>query len=323
MDWCEAAARGIASGNNKAAGDNAVHFIAPAAALLLAAGAFPETHASSGAQEAGEVDIVTTGTDRYDRMTVPVRISDHGPFRFLIDTGAQSTVVSTSVASQLALTPGRRATLISIAGTQIVETVEIDEIGLGRRSYYGIIAPLLEARNIGADGIIGLDSLQNQRVLIDFRRNLIAIDDANKLGGNSGFEIVVQARRRSGQLIMTDAVIDGVHTDVVIDTGAETSIANLALQRALSRRNRSGQAVLTSVTGQQVIADLGIGRLLKIGDMTITNVVFAFTDAPPFKSLDLQRRPAILLGMRELRVFKRVAIDFSTRKVLFDMPDDR
>jgi hypothetical protein len=27
-----------------------------------------------------------------------------------------------------------------------------------------------------------------------------------------------------------------------------------------------------------------------------------------------------MLGMRELRLFRRVAIDFSTRKVMFDLP---
>ena len=28
----------------------------------------------------------------------------------------------------------------------------------------------------------------------------------------------------------------------------------------------------------------------------------------------------MMLGMRELRLFKRVAIDFSSRKVMFDLP---
>ena len=119
----------------------------------------------------------------------------------------------------------------------MVDTVELDQIDLGRRSFYGVLAPLLEAGNIGADGIIGLDSLQGQRVLIDFRRDLIAVNDAKTLGGSRGFDIVVTARRRSGQLIMTDAVLDGIRVEVVIDTGAETSIGNRALQQAMKRRH--------------------------------------------------------------------------------------
>jgi hypothetical protein len=85
---------------------------------------------------------------------------------------------------------------------------------------------------------------------MDFGRNRMEIGDAKSLGGNGGYEIVVTARRRSGQLIMTDAEIDGVMTDVVIDTGSDTSIGNRALQRALGKRGNLGQAVLTSVTGQ-------------------------------------------------------------------------
>ena len=290
------------------------------AALLLAAGAFPETHASSGAQEAAEVDVVTTGTDSSHRMTVPVQIGAHGPFRFVIDTGSQNTVLAKSVASQMALLPSGRATVVGVAGREHVDTVQIEEIGLGRRFYYGLTAPLLERADIGADGIVGIDGLQDQRVLLDFKQNLMAIGDSESLGGNRGYDIIVTARRRSGQLIMTNAVIDGVRVDVVIDTGAETSIGNRALQRALSHRRTSEQAVLTSVTGQQVTADVAYGRELDFGGLQIQNVLLAYTDAPPFEVLELTRRPAMLLGMRELRLFKRVAIDFATRKIMFDLP---
>ncbi len=292
-------------------------FMLPLAAF--GALALPQIHGASGAQDASDVDIVAARTDRHERMTVLVRIADQ-PFRFLIDTGAQNTVLSKAVAAQLALPLGRRARLIGVAGTQMVDTVEVEQIDLGRRSFYGIIAPLLEGGDIGADGIVGLDSLQDQRVLLDFRKKLMAIGDAKALGGNRGYEIVVTARRRSGQLIMTDAMIDGVMTDVVIDTGAETSIGNRALQRALSRRRQPEQTTLYSVTGQQIVADLGFARSLEIGDMRLQNVQIAYADAPPFEALDLAKRPAVLLGMRDLRSFDRVAIDFSTRKVMFDLP---
>jgi predicted aspartyl protease len=303
-------------------GDRAMTQLLAGAALILAAGAFPETHAASGAQQAAEVDIVATATDQYNRMTVPVQIGDDGPFRFLIDTGSQNTVLASSIAAQMSLAPSGTATVVGIAGREQVDTVRIDEIGLGRRSYYGLTAPLLDRSDIGADGIVGIDGLQDQRVLLDFAKGLMAIGDSESLGGDSGFEIVVRARRKSGQLIMTNAVMDGVQVDVVIDTGAESSIGNLALQRAMSRNHSGDQAVLTSVTGQQVTADIGFGRQLNFGGLQLRNVAIAFTDAPPFSLLDLNKRPAMLLGMRELRLFKRVAIDFATRKVMFDLPSD-
>lgn len=279
---------------------------------------------AGAAQDGGETEVITLAQDGAERMTVPVRIGAAGPFHFLLDTGAQNTVVSRDLATRLKLPADRGATLVGVAGTLPVQTVQLDEVGLGRRSYYGLTAPVLEQRHIGADGIVGLDSLQDQRVLIDFRKRLIAVSDARGLGGNAGYEIVVTARSRSGQLIMTDAVIDGIRTAVVIDTGAEGSIGNLALLRAMGRKGAALQpTALGSVTGQTLPAELALARRLTIQQLNLDNVLIAFADAPPFAHLGLDRRPAMLLGMRELQAFARIAIDFRTRRILFDLPDSR
>ncbi|MFM5948744.1 MAG: retroviral-like aspartic protease family protein [Novosphingobium sp.] len=293
-------------------------FIVPFVSLVLA---MPVMVGQNGAQQASEVDVIQTRDDRHERLTVPVRIGTHGPFQFMIDTGSQNTVVSTGVASTLGIPIGARAKLTGVAGSEMVDTVEIDEIGLGKRSYYSVLAPLLERADIGADGIVGLDSLQGQRVQIDFKRGLMAVADARSLGGNRGFEIVVTARRRSGQLIMADAVIDGVKVQVVIDTGSDTSIGNRALQKKLSKRGLSGQVELRSVTGQTIIADIGLGRNLKIENVNFGNVMIAYADSPHFAALDLADKPALFLGMRDLRQLDRIAIDFATRKIYFDVPE--
>jgi predicted aspartyl protease len=288
--------------------------------LAFASAALPAVHAANGSQEAAETDIIDGRTDGHDRLTVPVQIGAHGPYRFLVDTGAQNTVLSRSIATEMALPLGRQHRLVGVAGTQMVDTVQIEQIDLGRRSYFDLLAPLLDRDNIGADGILGIDSLQQQRVLIDFRRNIIAVDDAQTLGGNRGYEIVVTARRRSGQLIMTDATLDGIRMNVVIDTGAETSIGNRALQRAMARRRSVEQTVLHSVTGQQITADLSMGRKLDIGQISFVNVQIAYADSPAFAALGLNNRPTLLLGIRDLRALDRVAIDFSTRRIYFDVP---
>lgn len=288
---------------------------------LLAYAAIAAVPTASGAQDAAEVEVLATRPDAADRMTVPVRIGETGPYRFLIDTGSQSTVLSTDVAAQLALGSAGKRRVIGIGGAQLADTAVIDEMGLGRRAFYGLSVLLFEARHIGADGIVGIDGLQNQRVLLDFQGNRMAVGDAKTLGGDSGYEIVVTARRRSGQLIMTKARVDGVATDVIIDTGADTSIGNRALQRALAKRGDMAQATMTSVTGQEIVADLSYARNLEVGDnVRISNLIIAYADTPAFDALRLSKRPALLLGMRELRLFKRVAIDFSTRKVMFDLP---
>lgn len=265
-------------------------------------------------------ELVKIIDDRHDRMTVPVQIGSHGPFRFLIDTGSERTVLSRQVATNIGLPVTGNGVVVGVAGSQAVELVDVEEISLGKRTYYTLTAPLLEQQHIGADGIVGLDSLQEQRVLIDFPKDTIAIGDAASLGGSKGFEIVVNARRRSGQLIMTNAVVDGVRTDIVIDTGSDSSIGNMALRNALTRRRKAEQTVLYSVTGQQLNADLIMASTIEVSGLQMHNTFLAFADSPAFHRLGLEKRPAMLLGMAQLRMFRRVAIDFSTRRILFDLP---
>ena len=119
---------------------------------------------------------------------------------------------------------------------------------------------------------------------------------------------------------LADAVIDGIPVNVVIDTGAETSIGNRALQRALRQRGVMEQATLTSVTGQQIQADIAYPDKLSIGSADISRLMVAYVDSPVFSVLDLESRPAMLLGIRELRLFKRIAVDFAARRVYFDLP---
>lgn len=296
------------------------HWILAASAPLSLLTVLPIAAGQNAGAEASRVDIIQADRDRHERLTVPVRIGLHGPYDFLIDTGAERTVIARGLAERLGLVRNGTATLTGVAGSIPVDLVDVDEVKLGSRSFYDLSAPLLESSHIGADGIIGLDGLQNQRVLIDFRKNLIAVDDAKALGGNSGYEIVVKAKRRGDQLIMTNALVDGVRADVIIDTGAQSTIANRALQRALSRKRKLEQTQLMSVTGQQIIADVAIARRIRIGDLDLSDMVMAFADAPPFAHLGLSDRPAMLLGMSQLRAFNRVAIDFESKRILFDLP---
>ncbi|MFY7835436.1 MAG: aspartyl protease family protein [Novosphingobium sp.] len=290
-------------------------------AVLMAA-SLPAWAADDPLQPTGDTELVKTIDDRHNRMTVPVQIGSHGPFRFLIDTGSERTVLSRQIATAMSLPIAGNGIVVGVAGSQAVELVDVEEISLGKRTYYTLTAPLLEQQHIGADGIVGLDSLQDQRVLIDFPKDTIVIGDAASLGGSRGFEIVVNARRRSGQLIMTNALVDGVHTDIVIDTGSDSSIGNMALRNALTRRRQAQQTVLYSVTGQQLSADLIMASTIEVSGLQLHNTFLAFADSPAFHRLGLEKRPAMLLGMAQLRMFQRIAIDFAKRRILFDLPPE-
>lgn len=268
----------------------------------------------------GATETIQGRTDSQRRLTVPVRIGESGPYHFVVDTGSQRTLVSSAVAAQLALPASGMVQIVDVGGRHQVATAVADELGIGTRKYRDLMMPVFEQEHLGADGVIGTDNMQGQRLLIDFARNRLQIGHPKELGGNRGYEIVVTARRKSGQLIITEAEVDGIRVSVVIDTGADTSIGNRALQRALARRGEVTKVTLISVTGAEIVADYAPFDRLSIGSVSITNPAIAFADAPVFGALGLDHKPAMMLGMRELRLFKRVALDFGSRRVRFDLP---
>lgn len=295
-------------------------WIAAGSAALIAAASVPLADQIATAGDGANVEVIDLERERYNRLTVPVTIGEHGPFNFMIDTGAQATVLSLDLADRLGLHEREPAILVGIASRMPIEVARLSDLSLGNRVFDIETAPLVAQANIGgADGILGLDSLQDQRVLLDFDARTIAVADAETLGGNRGFEIVVRARRELGQLIITSASLDGIRVNVLVDTGAQGSVGNLALRDRLRGRH-AGTAAMTDINGVEVVGNIRLARDVRIGRAQLQNVPIAFVDSPTFKVLGLDHEPAMVLGMNELKLFRRVAIDFKERKVLFDMP---
>jgi predicted aspartyl protease len=289
--------------------------------LAASAATVAATEAPVPAADSQSAELIKLQQERYERVTVPVTIKGQGPFRFMVDTGAQATVVSSALADRLGLTERSAATVVGMASRAAVQTTEIPQLGLGSREFYIRSAPILQGENIGgADGILGLDSLQDQRVLIDFDKQRIFVADAKQLGGDRGYEIVVKARRKLGQLIITGARIDGINVDVIVDTGSQSSVGNMALFQRMSRARGFGDNTLTDVNGYDLTSPVKIIHKIQIKNLNVSNIPIMFADAPPFKALGLDNEPALILGVEQLKLFRRVAIDFPKQRILFDLP---
>lgn len=281
----------------------------------------------ASAQDAvlGPATTIAAAHDRIDRMTVPVTIGGSGPYAFVVDTGADRTVVSRELADTLKLAPGRPATMHSMTGVGQVDTVVVPELSVGGGSNADIHAPALAEENIGARGLLGIDSLRGHRVVMDFRRGTFSIANSKTRERIEPGTIVVTARSRYGQLVLVDSDIQGTPIVVIIDSGAQNSVGNLALRDMLAKRHKVRDFVpirMTDVTGAAMTADLAAVDGIRIGGFTINSVAVAFADAHPFARFDLLHRPAMLLGMDTLRAFRRVSVDFAQRKVRFLLPGD-
>lgn len=298
--------------------------IAIAAALLAAALPEPEptippATLDPGLEVAGES---LAARQLRSRLFVDVRVNGQGPYRFLVDSGADRSVIGRRLALALALPSAGIAKLHSVAGATQVDTVHVDRLTLGSSTVTGITAPVLAEADLGADGLIGIDALADQRLKLDFDARTITVQDTRQPQPYDPDEIIVSARRRKGQLILTQATVSGVGIYAVIDSGAEISIGNSRLRAAILRGGRPPvlqKVTITSVTGQAIVAEVAVLPRVTMGGLTLGNVVVAFADIPPFALFGLDRQPALLLGTDLLQAFRQVSLDFRRRRVRFTL----
>jgi predicted aspartyl protease len=200
-----------------------------------------------------------------------------------------------------------------------IQTVLIPRLEVGGKNVSDINAPALLRRNIGAEGILGVDSLQTQRVSFDFKRQLMTVSNSHRREESWPSDtIVVTARNRLGHLVLVDASVEGQKVWVILDTGAQTTVGNSVLRHKLEGRGRLRQThpiELSSVTGGRMAADQTTVRTIRLGGIDIHDMPIAFADVHPFKKLGLTNKPALLLGMDALRLFQRVSVDFPNRRV--------
>jgi predicted aspartyl protease len=302
---------------------------APAATIIAAAiAAATPAAADNPSAETPAATLVDPATkvlaleqERHARMTLPVTVEGIGPFAFMIDTGSQATAITPEIRTLAQLAPAGRAVVVGMASRREVELASVGEIAFGSVSYSNFSAPVLLREHVGADGIIGLDALQDVRVLIDFRQQTIAVEDASPKDKRGGFEIVVRAKSRLGQLLITDAEVEGVRATVIIDTGAQASLGNIALRDRI-RARRAETVTTTDVNGVDLTGELVLVRALTIEGLNLTDVPLTFADTPAFKALGLGDQPVLSLGMQHLALFDRVAIDFARKRIAFDVPAD-
>ncbi len=271
-------------------------------------------------------DTVTTGLDLAQRLTIPVMVNGQGPFEFVIDTGADRTVISAELAERLGLPEAGKARLHAMGGSAQVNIVKIDSVAFSNIDSRNVRAAALPYRNVGADGLLGIDSLKGQRIIMDFPAGTMRVEPSSAPEAKiaDGELIVVTARNRLGQLVMVDADAAGQPISVVVDTGAQNTVGNARLRGLLTRGGKEGQVKrvdMIDVLGQRTPADYTIVDRVRIGGVAMGNLAVSFAEAHPFRIFGLSRKPSMLLGIETLKAFRRVSVDFTTRKIKFLLPD--
>jgi predicted aspartyl protease len=255
------------------------------------------------------------------RLSVEVRVNGRGPYQFVVDSGADTSVVGLRIARDLQLPLGTPVILNNMTDRNVVDRVRVDSLSLGPSIVRNLQLPALREADLGGAGMIGIDALARQRLMLDFEKRSIRVEDASRPVRSRPGDIVVTARLQRGQLILTQVRAGRLSLDAVIDTGSQITIGNKALRDKLvrSRLGNLRTVTATGVTGTTVQLQLAQIGELRLGSVILRNVPMAFADVPPFEMFGLADRPALLLGTDLLETFRRISLDFRARKVRFQL----
>ena len=268
----------------------------------------------------------------FTRVGAAVTINGQGPSTFVIDTGAAATAVSDQLATRLGL-PAREPVLVhGITAATRTESVAVERLQLSGLNFRDLHCPVFPAANLGADGLLGLDVLGRFRLGFDVQRRSASlhIRGVRILMGGADMTTGTRIRReglrtahgRFGQLILTQVTVEGVPTAAFIDSGAQYSIGNIRLQRAVAARSTDGgrlarRVPLYGVTGQSLSADLAQVSDLRLGAIRLGPTPLLFADLHCFGTLELADQPSLLIGADLLGRFRHVTLDFEEGLVTF------
>jgi predicted aspartyl protease len=111
-------------------------------------------------------------------IVVPVMINEHGPYKFLLDTGATKTILSSQVADKLDIPKGRAQMLLSAGGNLLVtsRTLKTLRLGVTRAENVEIaVGDLPLMKRLKLDGLLGGDYLRLFKISIDYDNMIVDI----------------------------------------------------------------------------------------------------------------------------------------------------
>jgi predicted aspartyl protease len=281
---------------------------------------------SSSSSPADEPSPAAGAREVAKRLTVPVHIDGKGPYRFIVDTGADRTVVATEVGVELGLARGEKVLLDGVVQTMVTDTVSIRKLAFGSHASGNFSVPTLPRALLDADGYLGLDFLDGHRVTFDFKGGLLKVSEPRprfSADWTAQNEARVRTFGSSGHLRSLDCRVDGVPTAAFVDSGAEVSAANGPLLAALGQRNPSfgeiGDIELIDITGGQIQGKVVMVKKIRLPGLGFDDCPLVIANFQVFKAWGLTRTPALLVGMNLLRQFSRVSVDYGLKELRFDL----
>ncbi len=273
--------------------------------------------------ELGEVSGPVRRT-RGGRMVAPMMVNGAGPFRFIVDTGANRSAVSQALAERLGLTPVGVGDVHTVSGVISAPLTNVDDFRYGGLELSATsTVPIVQGAVLGGEeGLLGVDGMSGRRLRVDFENRCIEISSANSpLPRRRGWE-TIQGELRFGHLVVVEGRVRGQSINVLIDTGSDSTLANPVFRDQL----RSGLRVSRDRTDYSRAYTAGTPIVMEsavliprftMGGVEISGITAYVADFHIFRLWDFESEPALLIGMDVLSQTRAIAIDYSRGTVHF------
>lgn len=207
-----------------------------------------------------------------------VTIGGDGPFRFLLDTGSESTIIDNSLARRLALVPAYRVSLATAAGSTLVPAATVPRMTIGAVAadavevlWHDLSLPAF--RDAQVDGILGNNVLSQFDYVLDFKKRALM------LASPSGFRNAFIGQRvpiklENQRIVVPVQVEDGPAGEFVLDSGTVCMVVPAGYSNAVRNPSTGAEARLQSPVGQSAVT-MGTIPAVTVGQLTLRNVCAA------------------------------------------------
>jgi hypothetical protein len=276
----------------------------------------------------GSVSSVTPRLVRGTLIVVPVKVNQAGPFDFIVDTGAQITMVDPSLAGQLGLKSQGVVVLVSAANHVHASITVLDSL---EAASHLVERPLVIIQDLAPfqavdsriRGVLGENFLAHFDFLIDFRHKLLCLDDTRTLRDAVHGERVplVVPRHPENEVPFTERLVIPVHLSstgtrqilLQLDSGSDVPVlypghenTNLSLLKSATLQETTMNKAPDSFAAVEP-------QVMQIGSRIVSPISF-LTPVSVSKDMPVHEEDGVL----PTEIFQRVFICHADHYVIFD-----
>src|SRR5438132_1795056 len=250
-------------------------------------------------------------------ILLPVRVNDRGPFDFILDTGAGTSLLSSDLAKQLEAKVIGSKERQSAGGKVSVSLAKVDSLTVGETKLHDVDVGVVDLAQIGKivgakiDGDLGYNFLKHFRVTIDYRDCEIRFDDPKRVesfGRSAKTEVPIRLASPAKPLILVDVHANGRGPlQFAIDTGTSTTAIAPELAKQLGVESSPVGAGTTG--GAPVDFSAGMLQSFQLGGAKIDNMPVVVADFFTMLNAAIGAKLDGIVGYNFLRNYK-VMIDY-------------